>query len=272
MIRQQTSCPGASAGRARESVRVRCSKVNGDRSRPGWTQRLLPLLLLLSWEIASGQDDLFIMEATVPMEATVWYQNHYGDSIDALPEWPFADVFAAPDPRAKRLGGLSVATRTEPYLHFAWTYRPDGQDQAVVWREDVGDWGYGIEVFVPDTVDGWIRLPPGPFGAEAWSRIADYSGDEGFPGYVYSIVGRLLHLSDVPASGHADETAVSGNVLVLSIDEGLVTFRPEVGSDMPCGEEVPEDELPIPVFTAPTSAFIAPSGEPKFRLAYPKGC
>jgi len=222
-----------------------------------------------------AQNDLLMMETTVSLAADRWYQLHYGDSLRTGFELPLAHVFARPDTEMPALGELLTVARWDPYLHFAWIYQPANSSERKVWREDIGDWGYGIDQFVVDTTAGWVQLPPGPYGPIGWARLLDYGETDGFQGSVGSIAGRLIDLDGVQAhvDGSGESRTVSGTMLIESIDDGTVTFRPEVPSDMPCSPEqelLPDPE--VPHFRSPVSSFVTDDLRPKFALAYPKGC
>lgn len=233
------------------------------------------LAALGSAQTVRAQNDLLMMETTVSLEADQWYQLHYGDSLRTGFELPFAPVFARPDTEMPALGELLTVARWDPYLHFAWIYRAADSGETTVWREDVGDWGYGINQFVVDTAAGWVRLPPGPYGPIGWARLLDDGETDGFQGSVGSIAGRLINVDGVQA--HVDDSGesrtVSGTVLIESIDGDTVIFRPEVPSDMPCSPEqelLPDPE--VPHFRTPVSGFVTDDLRPRFALAYPKGC
>lgn len=233
------------------------------------------LLLLCTAGRTMAQGDLLMMRTTVPPEADRWYQNHYADSMRTNFEAGFARVFTAPEADARVLGGLSVVARWDDYLHFAWAYRPAGSGESVVWREDVGDWGYGIDQFVVDTVEGWVELPPGPYGGSGWVRLLSYGERDGFVGEVYSIAGRLVRLDSVDARavGSAVQHVVSGTMMIESIVDSTVSFRPEVPSDMPCRPEeegTPDPE--VPHYRSALSNFVTTDRKPRFVIAYPKGC
>ncbi len=214
-----------------------------------------------------------MLGTTVPIEADRWYMEHYADSLRPSFTKVFASVYPAPDTTVDKLGDLSVFANWEPYLHLGWGFRADSSQTEIVWREDVGDWGYGINEFVLDRRPGWVRLPPGPFGNEGWVRVVEYDQPNGFAGSVYSVVDNLLILDDVHATraGTASTESVSGSVLIETIEAGWVHFRLEIPSDMPCGDEVAADP-PMVRYVAPVSHFVTSEGRPKFWLAYPKGC
>jgi hypothetical protein len=233
------------------------------------------LCFAVAWQ-APAQDHLYMLGTTIPAEADRWYQSHYEDTFATPFEIAFATVYEAPDTNAASLGELLTRAVWEPYLHMSWVFRPAQDGHDAVWREDVGDWGYGVNQYVVSTVPGWVQLPPGPHGNTGWVRLVGYRETNGFPGNVSSVVGELLYLENVEATllDESMEThIVEGEVLIESIESGQVTFRPEIPSDMPCGEDVdPEAEYPVMFYRAPIAHFLDENLQPRFRLAYPKGC
>ena len=222
---------------------------------------------------SAAQADLYMLGTTIPRDADFWYQNHFQDSLRPSFEIEFAGVYENPSTDAGLRGRVWTIASWEPHLHMSWVYHPSGSHASIVWREDVGDWGYGINQFVVDTLAGWVQLPPGPYGDSGWARLVGYDEADGFTGSVSSISGQLILLDGVPAVriGTTEEETVFATVLIESIDEGTVTFRPEIPSDMHCGEEVTPDPE-VPRYAAPTGAFLTEVRQPRFRLAYPKGC
>jgi hypothetical protein len=94
-------------------------------------------------------------------------------------------------------------------------------------------------------------------------------------GRIHSLTGSLITLDRAVTDslGRLRDTPV---FYVTASDQDEVLLRPEVPSDMPCGQDddepvgIPPDELPV-LRMAPRTLF-DPSGTPLFHLAYPKGC
>jgi hypothetical protein len=229
-------------------------------------------------EILPVQEGLFIAEFTLPGEFEAWYSEHYCDAAEPDSTWILAPVYSAPNLNAERRGVVWAATRwrkqpgAPSYLDSALEFHAAGNFDTVEWNSAVGDWGYGITFFSPRTSGSWALLPTGVFGRDAWIRVEYDQSGSAFSGSVGSAVGRLVTLSGI---GSDDAGMISdGKYYVLDFDSTTVSFRPELPSDMDCGEDVAPDPpaQEIPTFQIPIALLFPDSKPPLLSITYGKGC
>jgi hypothetical protein len=248
------------------------------------------LLLLLLPGRALGQDrphdeitELLDLEFYLPIEVNDWYQQHRQDLTAPARRWVLASVHADPRKDATVIGKLTVEARwsdTKP-LKLVLGYRPSQQDTTIIWREHIGDWGYGIHQFVLQRRGRWARLPPGPFGTSAWLFTRSQPGKDGVNGRISSIEKRLVEIGsmqvlNVPAG---DSTTIDRDVyFVTRVDNRNVEFRPEKPSDMPCGAandrsgNMANQPGESALYRVPLQQMMTEDGEPRFDIAYRRGC
>lgn len=183
----------------------------------------------------------------------------------------FVRVREAPSFTAALAGDLLVIGRRSREWHISLEYRAAADGRRRPWIRDI-DWGYGPHLSGVRSRRGWIGLSGAPFDGEAWI----YAGiNHDLRGEASTIAGNILELHDVPvrsANGRAGVLA-SGSYYVTRVDRtGIVTFREELGIDMPCGDDVRPPAVMPPTFRAPASAFFDARGRPRFKVKYTKGC
>lgn len=226
------------------------------------------------------QAGAFLVEFWLPEEFETWYAEHREDEARPNASWPLAPVYARPDSTAPRLGRIYAVTRwrTQPepekpvYLDVVLEFRPEKPVRPVAWIDGVDDWGDGVHTATRRVAGPWILLPHGVFGGEAWVRVEAEPAGPGLAGHVESIQGQLLRL--YAGSAVHGQPIPSGHYYGLREDSTTATLRPEVPSDMPCGDDVPPDPPPeaVPNYRVPISALFSSDGRPRFEVAYPEGC
>ena len=226
---------------------------------------------------APGEAGVFSVVFSLP-GVDDWFRRHEGNaSLPPDTAWVLTRVHTAPRESAALRGTLRAVTRRRtrpdwpgPYTAIVLDYAPAGA-APVVWREDLGDWGYGIWLFVRRRAGSWVRLPSDPFGADAWVRVGGEGG--GLFGEVQPLDGQLVVFeAGVRAAGGVPmpEQAYA----VIRADSVAVEVRPEVPSDMPCETTVPPDPPlhTLPRFRIPTDSLFGAGGWPRLSAAYGRGC
>lgn len=183
-----------------------------------------------------------------------------------------ATVRSAPeDP--KPAGRLMAALRARGrYPYATLLVRPAiGPDLTLV--DDAGDWGYGVTLALADTASHWIRPIVPAMDSPLW--LPRDQGGQGFGVMeVYGLEGRLWRLGPVNGARRKDGTPAElprGVYLVLDVTGGVIRLRPEVPSDMACGEDAPDPEE-VPTYTVALDRLVSPGRVPAVEKAYPKGC
>lgn len=176
-------------------------------------------------------------------------------------------------PGGDTVGHLLAALRPRGrYPYATLLYRPvQGPD--VVVQEDIGDWGYGVTLPLADRTRGWVRLRVSHADAPLW--LPADADDRGF-GIVdiYGLTGRLWRLGPVDGTGGdgREVTVPEGVYFVLDVDDDAIRLRPELPTDMPCGEERAAPPGSVTEYSIPLDALEDPDGRLAVELAYPKGC
>jgi hypothetical protein len=263
---------------------------------------VFPVALVLAGATASAQGDVFLVSVSFP--PTI--EEEFGAEHDrvaklcsypdpecwsrnlALKTWTLNPVRSAPDAKAPQIGTIVVVSVYEPgapYLRF--DYRAAGGRQAT-WlnREEIGDWGYGIEVVTlakgkPSQGDQstWIRL--GGVTEPAWLELPPIltAPAEGLEGELAPLTERICTFeARVPATNRVTRRTAtlpsSVNYVVERVSGGQLWVRREVGADMPCADDDEKDVATpaTPRYRVPIGAVFTKSGKPRLKLAYPKGC
>ncbi len=240
-----------------------------------------------------AQTDILFAELYLPDEIDRWYnQGEYprlsrlcdlGDRSTACyarefrsKEWTLASLHASPTRNARQLGTLVAvgAYTPEHHIHIRIDYQPP-KGKRVVWISNVGDWGYGLDLFVIGRRGSWLQLPPGPFPQPVWIQTQR----NGLSGGAGSIVGTVIAIAQgvqgVNAStGRRTELPADRNYVIERITGGQAFVRQEVGADMPC--EGAEEEKEVPTATTPRFRVLKDlfdkTGRPKVTIAYGRGC
>ncbi len=184
-----------------------------------------------------------------------------------------APVFARP--AATEPVGWLVA-RLRP--RGAWPYAGllfvgvDGVEVPLI--DDLGDWGYGTTLDLVEARDDWVR---------PWllARAGAYwLGPEQAPGLgvvegPFGLEERIWSFGPLSASEAGNETEIpAGEYMVLEVRDGTVRFRPEIPTDMDCGEPIDSvaAAAPVPIYEVPVSRLLDTTGRPVVEVAYGKGC
>jgi hypothetical protein len=194
-----------------------------------------------------------------------------------------ASVYAAPTKGATVIGDLTVEAlwSDTKQLEIVLGCARAQEDTTIIWSENLGDWGYGVHQFVLQRRGRWGRLPPEPFGTSAWLLTRGKMGKEGLNGRITSVEQRLVEVDamQVLSVSDGENTTIDRDVyLVTRVDSQNVEFRPEKPSDMPCGvtedrSRDKEDESGGSVlYRVPLQRMMTEDGEPRFKVAYPRGC
>ncbi len=198
----------------------------------------------------------------------------FGEKMNPI-EWKLADVSESPDANGSIIGEivayLYVGSEKYSGLQIGLGFRPTGREDLVDWMRQIGDWGYGINFYIFRLVDNWIQLPSDPFPKSAWIR----TDNPNFNIRVYSIKDMLLRLPEVPSTNiesREQEQLLSGNYLIVDVTAKHVVVRPEIPSDMPCGEDITDPSPLPPTYEIDRKEMFDTNNKPRFFVAYPRGC
>jgi hypothetical protein len=249
--------------------------------------------LVLSVAPLSAQTGILFADVAVPRSLDLVYEETQpirGKCGDDSACWARAlrgkevilnPVFSGPS-RGTRLLGHVVAVpafAAGRELHFRLDLRSTSGRQTP-WIADVGDWGYGVNVFVRSTRKQWIQLPGGPFASSAWIELAPFEVEGRLSGEVGSIVGTVIWISpEVSAvdrrTGRRTTLATDVHYVIERIYRGEAFLRTEVGADMSCGEPDAEKDVATsetPRFRVKLTDLFDRRGIPKLGPYYTKGC
>lgn len=184
-----------------------------------------------------------------------------------------ATVRIAPESGAAAVGFIHAVLRLHPQygLGYALEFEPaDRRGTRLLWMESAGDWGYGIEQAGVRVRGDWVQLFGPPFPAVSWldTRIPTFTA------LVSPLAGTLVKLPALPAAlpDGTPHRSAPGTYLVESVRNGVVFFRVEIATDMPCeGDATPPAVMP-PTLRVPGAALFSRTGAPLFSLAYGRGC
>jgi len=179
-------------------------------------------------------------------------------------------VRAAPRLSASIVGYIDVVMTFSP-TKIAFAFCPIGsRPQRRVWVSDIGDWGYGLYESGVRVRGDWIQLVGPAFTTASWIKARAH----GLYAEGSSIQGDLLRLRAMRASfPDGTQRPVAADVyLIERIRQGVVFFRKEIATDMPCGEDVTAPAVMPPLLHAPAAEFFDPDGTPRFAVEYTKGC
>ena len=259
--------------------------------------------LLLNARSASAQNGIFVVSLGFPGEIAQWFETEYArvEKLCSYPDpecwsrnlqhktWTLNDVRSSPDPEAPQIGAVVVLSAYEPGApHLRFDYRPlRGPQSTWLSAEEIGDWGYGIEIVVlargePSQGDrstwvrlrgvsepAWIELPPS-------SRFA--AGElvgtlEPLDGRIFTVEDGVLAINR--RTGRRAPLPSRYNYVVERISGGQLFVRQEVGADMPCGDENDEKDrvtAATPRYRVNAEHVFKKDGKPRLRIAYPRGC
>lgn len=251
------------------------------------TTALLLVLLFLTHAPTSAQDGpkqqidgLYDVEFGLPGNAQNWYMKHANDSDRPTKSWPVTTVHSAPSENAPVIGKLTLETRWRHgnELDLVFVYHPAGTDSSVVWRDQLGDLFYDFHQFVLRRQENWVLLPPEPYGKAAWIPMQQTDDGPGLPGNINSLKNELVKFDSMPAVNvrSGDSTSIDAKVyFVTDIDSQRVTFRPELPSDMSCGDAAdsssPSPDA-VPEYSVPLKQMVTNKGTSRFEVAYKRGC
>jgi hypothetical protein len=197
-----------------------------------------------------------------------WVERLDTTAVPLAPVWPSPGA-------VESVGRIAARLRPEgrwPYAALVFV-GADGRELPLL--DKLGDWGYGTTLDLAEARDGWIR----PWLLEAAGGY--WLSTDGAPGFgvvegPYGLAGRLWSMGPVVATSSSGQRAElpNGVYMILAVEGGLVTLRPEVPRDMDCGEPVdPDGQRPDPpVFETALAELLDAAGRPTVRVAYPKGC
>jgi len=143
-----------------------------------------------------------------------------------------------------------------------------------VWIENAGEWMHGVDQPGVRVRGSWVQLIGPSFPPISWIDVKEAK----LPIDVTSIGGSLVSLPALSATfPDGEQRAIAeGAYRIERIADGIVTFRAEIPSDMPCGgpDEPPPDPPAVmpPMLRAPARHFFGADGVALFRDAYPGGC
>jgi hypothetical protein len=192
-------------------------------------------------------------------------------------QWRLATAYAGPSKTENVVGYVDAVLRIthagdqSRQLTIGLDFEPaHTPGERASWLESVGDWGYGIEHDGVRRSGDWIQLIGRPFPSPIWL----FTRTPSFGAHVDSVQGRLVALEPLEATGPtgAKVRIEAGTYLIQSIRNGVVSFRVELPSDMPCGEDVKPPPRPPASMSAIASEFFNSDGTARFSLAYPRGC
>jgi hypothetical protein len=245
-----------------------------------------------------NKDGLLFVEFYIPDEMDKWAQNEYqtrkllkkcGSYSSACfienikgqeDKWKIAKIYSVPDSKSKVLGELMVVVRDSQWLGFGIDFIEVTKNKRKKWINDVGDWGYGIDHYVIDSKGRppkhdtsskgkWVLLPENPFPKGAWLNVEEVDGR------VYSLKNRLVAFPSIIAlnlTASRKEEISDGIYFIKEITDGEVIFRPEIPSDMPCGEDPVDPPKSEIIFYEVSIQDLYIDGHLILSPAYPKGC
>lgn len=120
------------------------------------------------------------------------------------------------------------------------------------------DWRYGPyfhQTFL-DRRESWFLLPATPLPQPAWIDLSEFGGSANL---------RLLQIEDII------RTPI-GDVVVLNVEVGAVTVRPEQEADMWCEEGDPPSLQPYEEIVIHTQDLYSESGHLLVDIKYTRGC
>lgn len=156
-----------------------------------------------------------------------------------------------------------------PYAGLVFVHAEGGEVPLI---DDVGDWGYGTTLDLLDARGEWIRPRMLEAAGGHWIGPGPAPGLGVVEG-AYGLEGRLWRFESVSTASGAPEVP-GGVYLVLEVAGGVVTFRPEIPTDMACGEPVDTavSAAEVPVHRVPVARLLDPDARPRVEVAYPRGC
>jgi hypothetical protein len=258
------------------------------RHAPFTSAIILASLLSSAGASARGQNphsalkDIRFLNIMLPEEAEKWYTDNYGNLQHPVKAWRIADVYSNPDSCSKILGYIWLVAQwiseNEPRLAFRMEYESADSHDRLLWMNDkrISDWGYGINQFVLDVLGNWCHLPQGPFPPHAWINVVQ-QGTGRLSGSSHSVVNELVLSFDSLAATNVrtkKEEFLYGNFMITQIAAHSIVCRPEIPSDMPCGDDNPVDppKDAVPFYRIDSKAIIEEMIQLKVSTAYPKGC
>lgn len=215
-----------------------------------------------------------MIEFSLSSEMERWYSTNWNNPT-AQGSWKMCNVYSAPDTSAEIAGSI-YSEYSREIQNFILYFRPEGSEELVVWNDSIGDWGYGIHTYSPETSENFVRLLPNPFPENSWVQI-DTKSKDALKGYTESLVGRLIHIQKMNALNLTTQNNMlieQGNYMVLKFTGDTYLIRPEIPTDMPCGEEeIGEfDDSMVVRYQVKFEKLVDKENKPRFKLAYPKGC
>jgi hypothetical protein len=140
------------------------------------------------------------------------------------------------------------------------------------WRseQDLGDWGYGVFVAGVRTAPGWVQLVGLPLVGDAWLPI----DAPDFGAHVEPLSGAIVSLPAMTVR-RADGTPTripNAAYKVTRTDGGVVEFRAEIPTDMPCDDEAKAPVVMPPLLRANLAELFDRDGTPRFFTTYTRGC
>lgn len=224
------------------------------------------------------QEGAFIVEFYVPGEIEVWFREYQSGRSQPDTSWAIAPVYARPDSTSDRTGTIHATIRwqSEPdgrrYPDSVIEFRPEPPGEPALWIEGSTDWGYGVLTETRRVAGPWVQLPSDVFGGEAWVQLRHEAPRTALSGSWKSVLDQLVSVQRVVGVGGA--VLPEGAYVALATDSATVTFRPELPSDMACGQEVPPDPPADQVarYEVPISALFTEDGHARFAITYSKGC
>jgi hypothetical protein len=180
----------------------------------------------------------------------------------------------APDANGAVVGVVYGVMRADAWnIQYELEFAPaEDLSRRRVWIASPGEWLHGVDQPGVRVRGDWVQLIGPPFPPSSWidrreSKLPlDVSGLE-----IVTLPALTAAFPD--GTQHA---IAPGNYRVERIADGVVTFRAEIPSDMPCnGPDEPPPAPPSPMpetLRAPAANFFGADGAALFRDAWPGGC
>lgn len=239
---------------------------------------------------AQAQDDILFAALNFPIEIDMWHNHEYrrvsgicGANHDCFArtftrkEWVLNPVHSLPDSTTTPFGALIAVAKVsaDGGLPIGIDYHPRNGARTT-WLPTVGSWDYGINLYVVEQRDKWVKISAGPFTTPVWIEL----NVRGLDGSARSVVGGLFRFEDgIEAvdmlTDRRGTLPANRNYVIERISEGRVIAREEVPADMPCGG--PEQEKLIPTTKTPRyriaiDRVFDAQGHALLSPAYPRGC
>ena len=176
----------------------------------------------------------------------------------------FSDVFEKPDSTSNKIGKLGA------YGHSrAFSLQLRNLNDSILHTYHNGDWIHGKHLTVINRQGNFVEIQEGIENKSAWIQVRNKHL------FINRFIHQIIHLETTIAQTYSNEKTQigSGNYIVEKIENGFITVREEVPSDMPC--EVASgkvDVTSLPKYKININQLLNEEGKLILPIAYPRGC